>query len=458
MATNVPSTHDQQVLEEIWSLLEGLGYNTRLVDCVVEALTLLTLRAAVEKTHPRTWEDIRQNPPSQQAKTTRLLVSTVLSRAEQYRIPEGKVISRRTFPPTIISALIAIISDPRLGQGPLAVVSFARAYEFLLDRVADCTPPDFLGPPPPRWVRELITGMLRPHQGVVYDPCARSGQLLTALDDYQQTTDTAERLVLCGQENDPVRWRQGHEQAVLRGTRIDLGSQPLDMFGSYLDDGNGPGGWWFRQEMHPGLECDFCVSYPPASFIDSGLEFVLTDPRWEFGPGMPDPADFAWLQLAYHHLRPGGTAAVMLSADTLFSDDWEMNRVRTNMISEGVVRCIIHLSSGNHPGGSHVPTALWVCSRPDNDMSSTVQGHGRDQQILLVDLSQAVSGVSDSRDVGSDRVLQKIISFYYHWGLNNSLPVPLDLTELAISISADKILDGGGKLIPSYWIGHQKGI
>lgn len=216
----------------------------------------------------------------------------------------------------------------------------------------------------------------------------------------------------------------------------------------------GPNGWWFRREIHPGLQCDFAVSYPPQAFIDYGLEYVTLDPRWEFGPVIPEPADFAWLQLAIHHLLPGGTAAVVLPTYVLSKNDLELAdaeiiRVRRNLISEGVVRCIIALPTDSGTG-SNIPTALWICKRrTPRDYPSDVDPHA--QEVLLIDLSSSNSLADGDAGLADARWRRRIADFYRQWDSDRPLPEDSELAQLSASVSIERILDSGGDLRPSRW-------
>lgn len=440
------SIASENLMKDIWLRIETLSKDTESTDLLSYALTLLTLRSVLERTNSTLWADIQGFTGEKQHERVHSLISTVLFSTQDYQIPEGMAISNRTYPPAVTTRLIAIISDPRIGQTNNSAVSFSDLYQFLLSCTASSKSHDFLGPPPSLYIQHLIAEILRPQQGSIFDPCVRSGQVLAALDDYQQRLHpTTERLSLFGQENDPGRWRQAQEQALIRNTKINLGSQPLDMFGPYVDVGNGPGGWWFSQETHPGLTFDFVASYPPTLFVDSNLEFVFADPRWEFGAGIPDPADFAWLQLAYHHLRPGGTAAVVLSRETLSSDDPDLNLVRTGLISEGVVRCIICLPHNENA----IPTALWICIRPQ--VSSSISTVNSEREILLIDLSKETSSEIDP-EKSANLSVQTISDLYHQWNMTHRPYILNDLKNILVSIASKRILDSKSILDPIFWL------
>lgn len=440
----------REILFALWRSLEELEKEREGSDLIDCALTLLALRAVLERTDPLAWKKLSHDRAVEQDSKIRSLKLAVLG-AKTARKDKN---NNDWASPDLVAHLVSAVSDPRIGETPQSTISFVAAYQFLLEKSSQYLQPDFLGPPPPAYVCNLIAELLRPCQGSAYDPCARSGELLLELDGHQQAVGLhGERLRLYGQENNPKRWQQAHEQALIRGTNIDLGKGPLDdLFGNYLNDGLGLGGWWFRRELHPGLKCDFAVCYPPSSFIDYGLEYVLLDSRWEFGPGIPDPADFAWLQLALHHLVPGGTAAVVLSADTLSSDEPELARVRRNMVGEGIVRCIISLPSA--PQSNHAsPTALWVCTQkgPESSVGSI---DPFTQEVLLIDLDNGkLLNESATGKFGEDIVLpQRVADLYHRWVENSSINPKNEVAATSMSVSIAELLGSGGNLAPAHWL------
>ncbi|AKK08308.1 N-6 DNA Methylase [Corynebacterium testudinoris] len=441
------------VVDELWKSIIDLGHSARSTNIPSTALTLLALRSIVERTQPPLWDELQSRESAEQYHLVRSLIRTHLNRAYPNHLAISEDPLPNDVPPPVVADVVSLISDSRIGEKPHASVTIADLYQFILEQTTQNTQPDFLGPPPPASVRRLIAELLRPRQGSVFDPCTRSGQLLFELDAYQQATAGINgRLDLYGQENDRVRWRQAQEQALVRNTTIDLGIGPLDdAFVPYLDDGNGPGGWWFLRELHPGLRCDFSISYPPANFMDSGLEYVMLDPRWEFGSAIPNPAYFAWLQIAIHHLRPGGVAAVVLSPESLSTVDEEQAFIRRSLVRSGALRCIIHLPSGPEIVNHH-PTALWLCQRPHTDVALLKTAAPPNQQVLLVDLSGIAhpsAGVSDSFEKS---LFQDTADFYQRWNLSECASPPPELAGISVILPICELLDERTILSPSFWL------
>ncbi len=111
-----------------------------------------------------------------------------------------------------------------------------------------------------------------------------------------------------------------------------------------------------------------------------GYDELAADPRWTYGlPPRTEP-ELAWLQQCLVHLRPGGTAAVILPSAV--AGRRAGRRIRGNLLRAGVVRAIIGLPQSS---GSSGPRDLWILTRSD---AGDVPQH-----VLLTDHSLDVAAI-----------------------------------------------------------------
>ena len=100
---------------------------------------------------------------------------------------------------------------------------------------------------------------------------------------------------------------------------------------------------------------------PPSGVKDWGYEELSYDLRWEFGLPPRSEPELAWLQHCYAHLRPGGTAVVVMPVAAAFRRSGR--RIRAEMLRRGALREVVALPPGlasNHALGLH----LWILTRP----------------------------------------------------------------------------------------------
>ncbi|MGN9894903.1 N-6 DNA methylase [Micromonospora sp. L31] len=193
----------------------------------------------------------------------------------------------------------------------------------------------------------MIAAMVPPvHEGAVFDPACGTGNLLYALG-----RKLGAGAVLAGQEIVPAlariaAFRLG--QNVLPATIRQGDSLRDDQFRAQ-DGGDHSGGAAL-------VVCD-----PPFGSKNWGHEELAYDSRWEFDLPSRADSELAWVQHCYAHLRPGGTAIVILPPSVAARRSGR--RVRAEMLRQGALRQLIALPSGlasGHGLGVH----LWILSRP----------------------------------------------------------------------------------------------
>ena len=100
---------------------------------------------------------------------------------------------------------------------------------------------------------------------------------------------------------------------------------------------------------------------PPTGVKDWGHDELGYDPRWEFGLPPRSEPELAWLQHCYAHVRPGGTAIVVMPSTV--ASRRSGRRVRAEMLRRGALQELVALPPGlasSHALGVH----LWILTRP----------------------------------------------------------------------------------------------
>jgi hypothetical protein len=108
------------------------------------------------------------------------------------------------------------------------------------------------------------------------------------------------------------------------------------------------------------------VSNPPFGDTNWGQEELGYDQRWEYGTPPRTEPELAWVQHALAHLRPGGTAVILMPPSA--ASRRAGRRIRKELLRGGALRAVIALPArAAAPHG--VPLHLWVLWRPAPDAS-----------------------------------------------------------------------------------------
>jgi hypothetical protein len=188
----------------------------------------------------------------------------------------------------------------------------------------------------------IVFSLISPmNEGGILDPACGTGNLLFSL-----VKKMGMGAVRAGQEADPALAR-------IAAYRLDWNggpSTPIAVGDSLRDDH-----YHDWRGGHAGSSLVLCD--PPTGPGDWGYKELIGDARWEFGCPPNDEPAFAWLQHCYAHLRPGGTAIVVMPEDA--ASRHSCRDLREAMLRAGALREIIALPpllGGGRATGVH----LWI--------------------------------------------------------------------------------------------------
>ncbi|MBF6353617.1 N-6 DNA methylase [Nocardia higoensis] len=148
-----------------------------------------------------------------------------------------------------------------------------------------------------------------------------------------------------------------------------------------------------HDDAFPDLAAD-AVLCSPLSGRDWGSDRAhIDDPRWAFGLPARTDSDFAWVQHALAHLRPGGLAVLLLPA--FAASKASARRVRGSLLRAGVLRAVVNLPP-RLPQllWTRLNLQIWILAKPDPDTAVP-------DSVLLVDTAVgelAQSGAGDAVD------------------------------------------------------------
>lgn len=119
----------------------------------------------------------------------------------------------------------------------------------------------------PKCVVTLLTEMLEPFQGKIYDPCCGSaGMFVQSVKFVESHQGKSRDIALYGQELTATTYKLAKMNLAIRGLSANLGERPADTFFS---------------DQHPDLKADYILANPPFNLKDWRNDAELTkDPRF----------------------------------------------------------------------------------------------------------------------------------------------------------------------------------
>lgn len=306
-------------------------------------------------------------------------------------------------------ALLAKVQD---AEGARAAV------DALAERAMENQPTTGIYPTPDR-VAALMAHMAGvPATGKfrsVLDPACGSGTLLSAA----AALGAGE---LHGQDSAPVQ----AERARLTVT-AETGTEPEIRAGDSL-----------QADAFPDLLVDAVLVNPPYGDRDWGVADLAFDTRWEFGLPPRLESELAWVQHAVAHLRPGGTAAVLLPPAVAGRPSGR--KIRAGLVRAGVLRAVIGLA----PGAAqprHIGLQIWVLRKPAPDIHTP-------DTVLFVDTTRVPPGVGDDR-IAWDAVTETVTEA---WEAFERGTDPATVSKVAAAVSSIDILDDAVDLAPALYV------
>lgn len=253
----------------------------------------------------------------------------------------------------------------------------------------------------PRSVVRLLVSMLAPKVGTrIYDPCCGSGGMFVQSEEFIEAHGgRIGDISIYGQESNPTTWRLAKMNLAIRGIDNNLG------------DTNGD---TFLNNKHPDLKADYVIANPPFNMKEWGQEHLLDDERWAYGIPPAGNANFAWVQHFIHHLGPGGLAGFVLANGSLSSKTSNEGAIRTKLVTEGLVDCIVSLPPQLFYT-TGIPACLWFISRDKKERNNDSKDN-----VLFIDAREMGEMISRRHRQLSDDDIEKISYAYLGWKSGSS--------------------------------------
>ena len=257
----------------------------------------------------------------------------------------------------------------------------------------------------PKSVVTLISDMLEPYKGKIYDPCCGSGgmfvQSLKFIDSHK---GNRKDISIYGQEYTNTTYKLAKMNLAVRGISANLGDIAADTF---------------FKDQHPDLKADYIMANPPFNQKQWRADNELTDdPRWAgFDVPPTGNANYAWIMHMISKLSEHGTAGFVLANGSMSSNTSGQGAIRQKIIENDLVDCMIALP-GQLFYTTQIPVCLWFISK--NKREDKARGYrNRQGETLFIDAREMGSMISRVHKELTTEDIAKIANTYHAWRQDN---------------------------------------
>ncbi|HCT6498797.1 TPA: type I restriction-modification system subunit M [Klebsiella pneumoniae] len=223
----------------------------------------------------------------------------------------------------------------------------------------------------PKCVVTLLTEMLEPFQGKIYDPCCGSaGMFVQSVKFVESHQGKSRDIALYGQELTATTYKLAKMNLAIRGLSANLGERPADTFFS---------------DQHPDLKADYILANPPFNLKDWRNDAELTkDPRFASYRTPPTGnANYGWILHMLSNLSANGTAGFVLANGSMSSNTSGEGEIRAQMIENDLIDCMIALP-GQLFFTTQIPVCLWFMTK--SKAADPAKGYrNRQGETLFID-------------------------------------------------------------------------
>ena len=235
--------------------------------------------------------------------------------------------------------------------------AFGKIYEYFLGRFAMSEGQkggEFFTPTS---IVRLITEVIEPYRGTVYDPACGSGGMFVQSAAFvaRHKRNPSKEISVYGMERVAETARLCKMNLAVHGLAGDIRQG-----NSYYEDlHNAPG------------KFDFVMANPPFN-VDRVDKERLKDDTARFPLGMPrnDNANYLWIQLFYSSLNARGRAGFVMANSAADARQSELD-IRKQMIEAGAVDVMIAIG-GNFFYTVTLPCTLWFLDKDKKDRDSVL--------------------------------------------------------------------------------------
>ncbi len=384
------------------------------------------------------WETIRNH--AKQPDIGKLIDDALIAIEQDNAALKGildKRFARTQLDPGKLGELIDLISSIGFRAKDKAKDTLGEVYEYFLGQFANAEGKKGGQFYTPASVVRLLVEVLSPHKGRIYDPCCGSGGMFVQSEKFVESHGgKSGDISIYGQEANPTTWRLVAMNLAIRGMGANLGKEPADTF---------------TRNQHPDLRADYVLANPPFNISDWGGEKLTNDPRWVHGLPPMGNANFAWLQHILHHLKPTGTAGVVLANGSMSSNQNNEGAIRRSMVEADAVEVMVALPPQLF-FNTQIPACLWFLAK-----DKTKNGRSRRGEILFINARSLGRMETRVNRVLDDADIAKVANAVHAWRQDGeTMEAYADVPGFCCSVKLDKIHEHGFVLTPGRYVGAEE--
>jgi type I restriction enzyme M protein len=336
-----------------------------------------------------------------------------------------------------LGELIDLVSSIGFGEKDKAKDVLGQVYEYFLGQFASAEGKKGGQFYTPASVVRVLVEVLSPHKGKVYDPCCGSGGMFVQSEKFMESHGGKfGDISIYGQEANPTTWRLVAMNLAIRGMDFNLGKEPADTF---------------HRDQHPDLRADYILANPPFNISDWGGDKLQSDPRWVYGTPPAGNANYAWLQHMLWHLKPTGTAGVVLANGSMSSNTNNEGSIRKAMVEGDVVEVMVALPPQLF-FNTQIPACLWFLAK-----DKSKNGRNRKGEFLFIDARKLGRMETRVIRVFDDADIEKIASTVHAWRQDGETDATYaDEAGFCRSVKLDEIKEHGYVLTPGRYVGTEE--
>lgn len=308
-----------------------------------------------------------------------------------------------------------------------------KTYQYMLNAFAIKTADEKGEFYTPDNIVDLITTLIEPYEGKVYDPCCGSGGMFIQSYKFVEAhKGNVNSISVYGQESNPDTWKLAKMNLGIRGIPANLGGKNADTFGEDQ----------FKDEKF-----QFIIANPPFNLKNwRSKKDLLNDPRWA-GYGVPpvSNANYAWILHMLSKLSENGVAGFLLANGAL--GDTDTSEIRKNLIKNGKIEAIIVLPREMFYY-TDISVTLWIMDSNKKDKKVIRDGveveiRDRSNEVLFMDLRRMGHKSPEGyMELDPDTDMKLVKQTLNAWQSLNYKELYKDVPEFCQSVTIKEIKNG----------------
>ena len=372
-----------------------------------------------------------------------LLIDTALHTIEKNNkalkgaLPDN-YFSRLGLDVTKLASLLDTINDIDTTKDPKQDV-VGKVYEYFLSKFALAEGKGKGEFYTPKSIVNLISEMIEPYKGIIYDPaCGSGGMFVQSIKFIEAHHGNKKEISIYGQEYTNTTYKLAKMNLAIRGISGNLGEKAADTF---------------ADDQHKDLKADYIMANPPFNQKDwRGENELIDDPRWR-GYDVPPKsnANYGWILNMVSKLSDNGIAGFILANGAL-SGGGEEYKIRRKLIENNLVEAILVLPQDMFYT-TNISVTLWIVNKNKKARSKKIGDEtrnyrDREKEILFMDLRQMGIPFEKKYIQFSEEDILKITSTYHQWQCQEIENIP----EFCYAASFNEVEKKDFSLVPSKYI------